>query len=81
MIDAGDLPLGEVDPRERGAEPEPARRRRSPRPRAAKITLRQLEDMYIEQMLGSTGGKKGEAARLLGIDRKTLYRRDPSSSN
>ena len=42
------------------------------------LTLRQLEDLYIEQMLAVTGGKKGEAARLLGIDRKTLYRRDPS---
>jgi DNA-binding NtrC family response regulator len=44
----------------------------------AGVTLRQLEDLYIEQMLAMTGGKKGEAARLLGIDRKTLYRRDPT---
>jgi len=42
------------------------------------LTLRALEDLYIEQMLLVTGGKKGEAARLLGIDRKTLYRRDPT---
>ena len=42
------------------------------------LTLRALEDLYIEQMLAITGGKKGEAARLLGIDRKTLYRRDPT---
>jgi DNA-binding NtrC family response regulator len=42
------------------------------------LTLRALEDLYIEQMLAVTGGKKGEAARMLGIDRKTLYRRDPS---
>jgi DNA-binding NtrC family response regulator len=42
------------------------------------LTLRALEDLYIEQMLVLTGGKKGEAARLLGIDRKTLYRRDPT---
>jgi DNA-binding NtrC family response regulator len=42
------------------------------------VTLRQLEDIYIEQMLAVTGGKKGEAAKLLGIDRKTLYRRDPT---
>ncbi len=42
------------------------------------LTLRQLEDLYIEQMLEVTGGKKGEAATRLGIDRKTLYRRDPT---
>jgi two-component system response regulator AtoC len=42
------------------------------------LTLRQLEDLYIEQMLSLTGGKKGEAATRLGIDRKTLYRRDPT---
>jgi DNA-binding NtrC family response regulator len=42
------------------------------------VTLRALEDLYIEQMLAVTGGKKGEAAKLLGIDRKTLYRRDPT---
>jgi DNA-binding NtrC family response regulator len=42
------------------------------------ITLRQLEDLYIEQMLAVTGGKKGEAARRLGVDRKTLYRRVPA---
>ncbi len=44
------------------------------------LTLRQVEDLYIEKMLLVTGGKKGEAARLLGIDRKTLYRRDPTSN-
>ena len=44
------------------------------------LTLRQLEDLYIEQMLVVTGGKKGEAAARLGIDRKTLYRRDPTHS-
>ena len=42
------------------------------------LTLRQLEDLYIEQMLVVTSGKKGEAATRLGIDRKTLYRRDPT---
>jgi DNA-binding NtrC family response regulator len=42
------------------------------------LTLRQLEDLYIEQMLEVTAGKKGEAATRLGIDRKTLYRRDPT---
>jgi len=42
------------------------------------MPLRRLEDLYIEQMLSATGGRKGAAARRLGIDRKTLYRRDPT---
>ncbi len=44
----------------------------------AGLELHRLEDLYIEQMLVVTGGKKGEAANRLGIDRKTLYRRDTS---
>jgi len=42
----------------------------------AGLTLRGVEDRYIARVLARTGGKKGEAARLLGIDRKTLYRRN-----
>jgi DNA-binding NtrC family response regulator len=45
----------------------------------AAYRLRDIEDRYIAQMLAYTGGKKGEAAQRLGIDRKTLYRRDVSS--
>lgn len=37
--------------------------------------LRQLEDQYIRAVVKHTGGHKGQAARLLGIDRRTLYRR------
>ena len=39
------------------------------------MTLHELEERYIEQVLRSTGGNKVQAARILGIDRKTLYRR------
>jgi two-component system response regulator HydG len=45
----------------------------------AGFSLRDIEDRYIVQMLTHTGGKKGEAATRLGIDRKTLYRRDLSN--
>ncbi len=45
----------------------------------AGLTLREVEDRYISQMLTYTGGKKGDAAARLGIDRKTLYRRDLSN--
>ena len=39
------------------------------------LTLRELEDLYIDAILRRTGGNKVRAAHLLGIDRKTLYRR------
>ncbi len=42
------------------------------------ITLHELENLYMREVLALTGGRKGEAARRLGIDRKTLYRRDPT---
>jgi DNA-binding NtrC family response regulator len=38
-------------------------------------TLEQLEDDYIQFVLTSVNGNKGEAAGILGIDRKTLYRK------
>jgi DNA-binding NtrC family response regulator len=42
---------------------------------AAQLTLREVEERYIDQILRSTGGNKVRAAAILGIDRKTLYRR------
>ena len=45
------------------------------------MTLRELEDRYIDEVLAHTGGRKGEAAQRLGIDRKTLYRRHPGGSS
>jgi DNA-binding NtrC family response regulator len=36
-------------------------------------TLEELEEAYIREVLRRTGGHQGEAARVLGIDRKTLY--------
>ncbi|MFQ5515542.1 MAG: sigma-54-dependent transcriptional regulator [Myxococcota bacterium] len=41
----------------------------------SKLTLRELEDRYIDAILESTGGNKVQAARILGINRRTLYRR------
>ena len=40
-----------------------------------RLTLREIEDDYIDQILQLTGGNKVQAAKTLGIDRKTLYRR------
>ena len=38
-------------------------------------TLEQLETEHIEQVLSRTKGNKSQAARLLGIDRRTLHRK------
>jgi two-component system, NtrC family, response regulator HydG len=42
---------------------------------ARRRTLQELEHDYIHSVLASVGGNKGEAAAILGIDRKTLYRK------
>jgi two-component system, NtrC family, response regulator AtoC len=45
------------------------------------ISLEKLEQRYIQQVLLAVGGNKTQAARVLGIDRRSLYRRlgDPSA--
>ncbi len=40
-----------------------------------KLTLREVEDRYIDAILQHTEGNKVRAARILGINRRTLYRR------
>jgi DNA-binding NtrC family response regulator len=39
------------------------------------LTLRELEREYILETLRRTGGNKSRAAEILGLDRKTLYRK------
>jgi DNA-binding NtrC family response regulator len=39
------------------------------------ITLEELERRYVERVLEAVGRHQGTAARILGIDRKTLYRK------
>jgi len=39
------------------------------------ITLDELERRYVRQVLDRVGGNKAHAARVLGIDRRSLYRR------
>ncbi|MBL9013647.1 MAG: sigma-54-dependent Fis family transcriptional regulator [Myxococcales bacterium] len=41
----------------------------------AMITLDEMERRYVRQVLASVGGNKTHAARVLGIDRRSLYRR------
>jgi DNA-binding NtrC family response regulator len=40
-----------------------------------KYSLDQLEKEYIQKVLIETGGNKTKAAEILGLDRKTLYRK------
>ena len=42
---------------------------------AEQLTLKELEERYTARVLESTGGNKVHAARILGINRRTLYRR------
>jgi DNA-binding NtrC family response regulator len=39
-----------------------------------RLTLEELKQWYLGQVLDETGGNKARAAEILGIDRKTLYR-------
>jgi DNA-binding NtrC family response regulator len=41
-----------------------------------RMTVRELSERYIDHVLDECGGSKTEAARILGINRRTLYRRD-----
>jgi two-component system, NtrC family, response regulator HydG len=39
------------------------------------LTLQELERRYIDQVLRASNGNKAQAARTLGLDRRTLYRK------
>ncbi|HEU4649206.1 MAG TPA: sigma-54 dependent transcriptional regulator, partial [Gemmatimonadales bacterium] len=39
------------------------------------LNLREVERLYILEVLRQTGGNRSRAAEVLGLDRKTLYRR------
>ncbi len=47
------------------------------------LTLEQMEERYIKEVLEGTGGNVSRAAEILGIDRRTLYRKleKPVGSN
>ncbi|MBT8492199.1 MAG: sigma-54-dependent Fis family transcriptional regulator, partial [Deltaproteobacteria bacterium] len=39
------------------------------------VPMHEVEKRYIARVLLAVGGNKREAARILGFDRKTLYRK------
>ena len=39
------------------------------------VALEEIERRYIQHVLGAVGSNKTLAARILGLDRKTLYRK------
>ncbi|MFO0749523.1 MAG: sigma-54 dependent transcriptional regulator [Myxococcota bacterium] len=39
------------------------------------VTLDELERRYVQKVVGAVGGNKSQAARILGVDRKTLFRK------
>jgi DNA-binding NtrC family response regulator len=49
------------------------------------VTLSEMEQRYVRKVLAAVGGNKSQAARVLGIDRRSLYRRletrDPSAAD
>jgi DNA-binding NtrC family response regulator len=44
--------------------------------REQRLSLHDLDDLYVNAVLESTQGRKSEAARILGVNRRTLYRRE-----
>jgi two-component system response regulator HydG len=39
------------------------------------VSLEELERRYVQKVMSMVGGNKSQAARILGIDRRSLYRR------
>jgi DNA-binding NtrC family response regulator len=76
-IGVDDLPLSDADEAGGSSSPTDSLVRVAAQRR---LSLRELENLYIEEILELTSGNKVQAAKILGIDRKTLYRRAERNS-
>jgi DNA-binding NtrC family response regulator len=67
-IDVGDLPRKIV-------EHQSTRLELSISSPAEMLTLDEMQHRYVRQVLAAVGGNKTQAAQILGIDRRSIYRR------
>jgi DNA-binding NtrC family response regulator len=74
VIEAEDLPLGAPASKE-GAPAAPDAPGVLRALARGHVSLHDLQEQYIDAVLGETEGNQVQAARILGVDRKTLYRR------
>lgn len=44
-------------------------------PSELRVTLDEIRRRHVVKVLDACGGNRSEAAKILGVDRKTLYRR------
>jgi two-component system, NtrC family, response regulator AtoC len=72
MAPAGDISVDDLPPRMR---PVGAAVDRVADASRRTLPLRELEREYILEVLRQTGGNKSRTAEILGLDRKTLYRK------
>jgi len=71
-LEVQDLPPHVRDAEGRGPDPGPP-------PTDALVPLEEIERRYILRVLDATGGNKTLAAQILGVHRRTLYRKDLES--
>ena len=75
LSDAAELGLEDFACEGRASEGKASAVTRLARAASERMSLHELSDLYIEEVMESVGGNKVQAAKILGIDRKTLYRR------
>jgi DNA-binding NtrC family response regulator len=73
-IQVSDLPSG-GDPKAREGTAQRPERELLTSALEKQMSLRELSDLYTERILELVHGNKVRAARILGINRRTLYRR------
>jgi len=71
IIDVGDLPPENATP----STPPNASDDTEAAPEDLRAALRRYEQIHIRRVLQAAGGNRGDAARRLGIDASTLWRK------